>query len=104
MTTLGTGKSRNLSWNPGRTTDFSLLQIVQIDSGDRLLSFWWVLGVPLPGILLPEREADYCSSSSVEVKKSWCSTSIPYAFFVYTGTNLRFILENVKYVCKFLIY
>jgi len=58
----------------------------------------WVLGEPTPGILLPEREADYSSSSSFEVKKSWSSTSFPYAFLAYTATSLKLSLENMKHM------
>jgi hypothetical protein len=38
MTTLGTGKSRNRDWIPGKTREFPLLHIVQMDSGAHPLS------------------------------------------------------------------
>jgi len=40
MTTVGTGKSKNSGWIPGKTRGFSLLQIVQIDCGGHPLSYW----------------------------------------------------------------
>jgi hypothetical protein len=58
--------------------EFSLLQVVQTDSGATQSFIWWVLGTLSPGVKRPGREADNLPPT---IKKMLIYTSTPpYAF------------------------
>jgi hypothetical protein len=70
------------SSSPGRVKNFSLLHIVQTDSGVHPTSYKMGTGGSFPGVKLQGREADHSPPTGAEVKKMWIYTYTPLCVFM----------------------
>jgi hypothetical protein len=74
-----TGEGLKFESQQGR--EFSLLKVVQTESGAHPASYPMVTGGSFQGGKASRREADHSTSTSIEDKKMWIYTSTPpYVF------------------------